>query len=53
MNRYHQLAWQLARSICSLMNLMYKRKASGEFKEELIAELHKIKFKNNSWELED
>lgn len=53
MNRNYQLAWQLARTIRDLMNLMYKRSWAGEFKEELIAALHRIKFKNNSWELED
>lgn len=53
MNRYHQLAWQAARTIHDLMNLMYKRSAAGEFKEELIAALHRIKFKNRCWELED
>ena len=52
MNNYQRYARELANVICNLMNLMYKEKASTEFKEELISSLQEIKHKKGSWVIE-
>ena len=49
MNNYQRYARELANAICNLMNLMYKKKASTDFKKELISSLNKIEHKNNRW----
>ncbi len=53
MNKYRNTAKELAKTICSLMNLLYKRKESQNFKEELLIWIEKIRFKNNRWEFPD
>jgi len=49
MNKYQKHAREVANVICNMMNLMYKEKASTEFKEELISSLHGIERKNGKW----
>ena len=52
MNKYQKYAKEIANLICKTMNLMYKEKASTEFKEELMSSLQEIKHKKGRWVIE-
>lgn len=49
MNKYRRHGREVAEVVCKVMNLMYKKKASSEFKEELISSLNRIEHKNGRW----
>lgn len=50
-NKYCKTARDLAKVVCNLMNLFYKKKEAGAFKIELLLSIKEIAFKGNRWEL--
>jgi len=50
MNKYRQAAWKVAGTVRDLMNLMYKSRASAEFRVELIAALRSLEYAKGRWE---
>lgn len=51
-NKYCEVARDLARVICDIMNLFYKKGGAGAFKLELILSIRDIKFNGKKWTLE-
>lgn len=51
MNKYREVAKELAKVICDLMNLFYKEKEAENFRHELFLQLQEIKFGDGKWRI--